>query len=130
MPKTDTGRWTFCEHANEAPRVCPCPSDCICREQGSCRNIRVALAEVQRLVREGKVDIANDAARTCTRAVVAKAGYRKGVIIFQWSRPGIGFGELTFAVRNGKLFVDTECCSTAFCLDILRQAIDEAVDRN
>jgi hypothetical protein len=27
----------YCEHANEMPVVCPCPSDCYCKIHGNCK---------------------------------------------------------------------------------------------
>jgi hypothetical protein len=84
-----------------------------------------ALAEARRLAAEGKVEIRNDAAKAGGRAVVAHAGHRKGVIVLEWSRPGVGFGALTLAVKDGRLVSDREAMGVQFCLDVLRQALEE-----
>lgn len=49
-----------------------------------------------------------------------------GGLVFWWSRKGVGFGSLTLVVRRGKLIVDSECMSAAFCAAVVRQAIKEA----
>lgn len=33
----DTIPAMFCEHANEVPQACPCPPNCYCRWEGSCK---------------------------------------------------------------------------------------------
>lgn len=83
------------------------------------------LAEAKRLVTEGKVEIGNEAFHFGDNAVVTK-GIQNG-LIFQWSRRGVGFGELTMVVRDGQLHVDTECMGLDFTLDILRQALADVM---
>jgi hypothetical protein len=83
----------------------------------------------------GGVVISNDAARTGGKAVVVRAYTRhqpatfprdeRGVLVLQWSRPGVGFGEITLTARGGKLAADTEAMSDEFVLDVVRQALQE-----
>ena len=47
----------------------------------------------------------------------------RGVLVFRWSRKGVGFGEITFTTRDGKLRADTECMSDKFVLEIIAQAL-------
>lgn len=85
-----------------------------------------ALALAKKLVAAGKVEIGNAAALAGGHAVRVQAGFRKGVMVLQWSRPGIGFGELVLMVgKDGKLAADMEGMSIPFCLDVLRQALTE-----
>lgn len=85
-----------------------------------------ALKRAKKLIAEGKVVIGNEAAKAGANEVVVRPGWRKGTIIFQWSRPGIGFGELIIrAGANGKLTADTEAMSDQFCLDVIAQALRE-----
>lgn len=96
--------------------------------------VRRRLAKAKRLVKEGKVAIGNAAAAT-PGAVVVKSYVRhkartlpegeRGVLVLQWSRPGVGFGEVTLFARDGRLVADTECMSDAFVLDVIGQALRE-----
>lgn len=83
------------------------------------------LEQAKELIKAGKFEIGNEAANAGSDKVRAIAGHRPGCIIFQWSRSGVGFGELTLAVRDGKLHVDTESMGDEFCLDVLAQALRE-----
>lgn len=65
---------------------------------------------------------------SCPRAV-AVGGSESAVLVFQWSRPGVGFGELVLLARDGKLVAATEHMGVDFCLDVLRQALEEGVVR-
>ena len=46
---------------------------------------------------------------------------------FEWSRKGVGFGQLTLAMREGKFVVDTERMDPEFCAEVIAQAIREAL---
>lgn len=83
------------------------------------------LEHAKALLKTGQVVIGNEAIRHGPDAVVAQTGYRRGIIVLQWSRPGIGFGELTLKVRDGKLWSDREGMGLASCLDIIQQALME-----
>jgi len=48
-----------------------------------------------------------------------------GGIGFQWTRPGVGFGELILLAKHGKLVVYAECMGEEFCLDVIKQAFEE-----
>ena len=82
-----------------------------------------AMKKARRLIAKGKVEVSNDAAKKGGRSVAVQP--LKNGILFEWSRPGIGFGGLTLVVRDGKLRTDREGMSVQFCLDVLRQALDE-----
>lgn len=72
------------------------------------------------------VAIANAAFHLGGDSVVAKTynSAQGNVVIVQWHRAGVGFGELTFFENeDGDLRVDTESMSGGFCLDVLRQAL-------
>ena len=51
-----------------------------------------------------------------------------GGIVLNWSRKGIGFGQLTLTARAGKLVADVEAMSDEFCLDIFKQALKERIE--
>jgi hypothetical protein len=88
------------------------------RESGSLRDrLNEALAE-------GVIDIRNEAVKRGGRAVGVRADDGT-VLIVQWNRDGVGFGELTFYVKDGKLHVDTESMGIDFCLDVMRQVFEE-----
>lgn len=87
------------------------------------------LTQIKEAAAAGRVVLGNDAAKEGGRAVKVKAGYRLGTIVFQWSRPGIGFGELVLRVsKDGALEVDREEMGVEFCVDVIRQALQEAQD--
>lgn len=46
-------------------------------------------------------------------------------LVFSWSRTGVGFGQLSLCVKDGKLVVDDECMSEKFNLGIIEQAFQE-----
>lgn len=99
-----------------------------------------AAARLQQLkddVGAGRFEIGNEAFHKGVGSVVAKS-YRRheaelhpdgeqGVLIIQWSRDGLGFGELTITTRDGKLVLDTECMKLSTVADIMLQALAEAV---
>jgi len=35
----------YCGHANEAPAICTCPSDCYCRVEGNCPDTAVTIEQ-------------------------------------------------------------------------------------
>jgi hypothetical protein len=93
-----------------------------------------ALETAKRLVAQGKMLIANEAAsqpgsvhvRAYARHKPKSHPYdERGVLVLQWSRKGVGFGELTLTAKDGKLYADTEHMGDAFVLDILAQALRE-----
>lgn len=86
--------------------------------------IDAKLRQARELIADGKVEIGNPAYHVGENAVVVRA-FPSG-LEFSWSRPGVGFGAITFAVRNGRLRVDTETMADEFVMDVLRQALDEA----
>ncbi len=96
------------------------------------------LARAKTLAEQGKIEIGNDAARA-PGSVVVKSYPRhganrrpegeRGVIVFQWSRPGIGFGEILFTTKEGKLLADVEAMSDEFVLDVVRQALRERKEK-
>lgn len=49
-------------------------------------------------------------------------------VVFNWSRPGVGFGKITLWNEDGVLHIDTEEMDNEFCLDVLKQVLEEAVD--
>lgn len=52
-----------------------------------------------------------------------------GGIIFYWTRKGVGFGTLTMRVTHGKLQADTEFMGATFCANVVKQAIEEAMEK-
>lgn len=46
-----------------------------------------------------------------------------GAIVFSWACKGIGFGELTFYLQNGKLNLDTESMSDEFVVALMTEAV-------
>lgn len=87
------------------------------------RTAAATLARAKQLVAEGKVEIRNDAAHKGGRAV-AVHGFQNG-LVFEWNRPGIGFGGVAVVAKDGKLRTDREGMSVEFCMDVIRQAFDE-----
>lgn len=93
-----------------------------------------ALALAKQAAADGKIVIGNAAAAT-PGAVIVKSYVRyaaetfpedeRGVLELQWSRSGVGFGCLTLTTEAGRLRADTECMSVPFCLEIIRQALEE-----
>ena len=52
--------------------------------------------------------------------------YNNEAVCIQWGREEIGFGEITFYYKNGKLMCDNECMSKDFIKQILSDFVDEA----
>ena len=50
-----------------------------------------------------------------------------GGIVISWSARGIGFGEVTFSFKNGKIEMDTECMSNEFVLALLAHSIPKLI---
>ena len=48
---------------------------------------------------------------------------QSGAVVFTWSRPGMGFGQLTFGVRDGKPFIDTESMGSEFAMEVITRAL-------
>lgn len=44
----------------------------------------------------------------------------------QWTREGVGFGELYFKIKDGKLVIRSECMSNDFIKEILGALVDSA----
>lgn len=44
----------------------------------------------------------------------------------RWSRPGWGFGELTFTIEDGKLYCDSERMSKEFVKGVLTDLVNNA----
>lgn len=65
----------------------------------------------------------------CPDSVAVQAGYRGKGLIFNWSRKGIGFGQLRIFMKDGQFYVDNECMSPEFCADVIKQAIQESLDK-
>jgi hypothetical protein len=82
-----------------------------------------ALELAKKLVAEGKFELADSVPPV---GEVNICHIHNG-LCFSWNRDGIGFGELTLVVRNGKLCTDREGMGLAFCLDVIRQALEEEV---
>lgn len=45
--------------------------------------------------------------------------------IVAWGRKNWGFGEFTFAMKDGKIVCDNECMSKQFIKDVLCALVDE-----
>jgi hypothetical protein len=81
------------------------------------------LARLTRWLRAGRVQIANPAYHRGPNAVIVHAC--PDGLVFAWSRPGVGFGELTLVARDARLVVDTEAMSDEFALTVILQAVQE-----
>ena len=44
-----------------------------------------------------------------------------------WSAKGVGFGEVNFSIKEGKIEMDTECMSNEFIIALLAQAIPHLI---
>lgn len=84
------------------------------------------LRQAKEIAAAGRIVIANEAAKRGGDAVTVYAGRHLGVLVFQWSRAGIGFGEIALIARDGKLALDNEYMSVDFCVGVIRQALEEA----
>lgn len=93
------------------------------------RRIASRLNEVKQLVSDGKFEISNEAVKRGPHSVVVVA-CPNGGILFQWSRPGIGFGEIFIGVKDGALRTDVERMGDEFVLDVIRQALAERPVKN
>lgn len=61
-------------------------------------------------------------------AHVSVSNPRLGVICFQWSARGFGFGEVTMLLREGGgTFIDTECSSDRFVNELLGFVVSNAI---
>ena len=54
-------------------------------------------------------------------------GGNEGGISIHWRKPGIGFGELAFFMKDGKLNCKSETMPRAFAEEILKEFLDEAI---
>jgi hypothetical protein len=79
------------------------------------------LGEARRLVREGKVAISPTVP---SEGELRFRAFKNGIEI-GWNRSGIGFGSLTLFVKDGAFRTDREGMNIDFCLDIVRQALEE-----
>lgn len=48
-------------------------------------------------------------------------------IVFNWSKKGVGFGQLGLYVKDNELIIDNEGMDTEFCLKIIEQSIREKI---
>lgn len=46
-----------------------------------------------------------------------------GAVVLSWACKGIGFGEVTFYIRDGKLGIDTEAMSDEFVIALMTEAV-------
>lgn len=53
-----------------------------------------------------------------------KNDYNEGGFIVNWSKPGCGFGQLTFYSRDGKICCDAETMGLDFCKETMLALID------
>lgn len=54
----------------------------------------------------------------------------EGGISIHWRKPGVGFGEIVFCMKNGRLECDSETMGRKFAAEILKEFLDEAVFRD
>jgi hypothetical protein len=92
-------------------------------------DVAARLEQAKRLIAEGKFEIGNEAANRGDHAVVVQA-CPNGGLLFQWSRPGVGFGEIFIAAKDGSLRTDVEGMGDEFVLDVIRQALAERPEKN
>lgn len=54
----------------------------------------------------------------------------EGGVEIHWSKPGVGFGELVFVMKNGKLECDSECMGRKFVQEVLLEFLDMSIFRS
>jgi len=52
-----------------------------------------------------------------------------GGFLVKWSKPHVGFGELSFFIKDGKLHCNTECMGRKFVKQVLKK-VAETVELN
>lgn len=55
----------------------------------------------------------------------SELNYAGGMVI-SWSKPGVGFGELSFSIRNGEFVCDSETMGPTFIKEVLAALVDKA----
>jgi len=88
---------------------------------------------IKRCIEEGRVEFAGDIAlfsapdgpaEVSSVECWGKNKRNDGGFVVNWIKPGCGFGQLTFYLRDGKLRCQNETMGPQFCKEVMSALID------